>query len=260
MRKWMGLFFLIFSSGVYAETSWLKGHETGWFWHNEPVSQKKSDSKPDEKPAKTSSSLPADPDKTWKLIGKMAERARAAAILNPTPENVANARRIQRLIVNQSNLFSERWMLDLLLHPEMDESLVNPNNNAARDIYNQQNAYTREKALEAFGKTSGLLYFYDGGEAYSERMAEVVREFASRYHMQVIAIAVNNKPSSFFPQSRADNGLSKQMGVRHIPAVFAINPHSRKSMPVGFGLISQSELKNNIFMASQTFQSGEIHA
>lgn len=257
MSKLAGVFLMMFSVFLHAHTPYLKEHETGWYWHNDPPVEKKRVASKSAEKAQLPSTKPADPDKTWKLIGKMAERARAAAILNPTPENVANARRIQRLIVNQASVFSERWMLDLLLHPEMDESLVNPSNSAARDIYNQQNDSVREKAIQDIGRSSGLMYFYDGGEAFSERMAEVVSQFATRYRIQVIPVAVNNKFSPLFPRSRADGGLTQQMGVKHIPAVFAIHPVSRKVMPVAYGLISQSELKENILMASKAFQSGE---
>lgn len=259
MGKWTVLFLMTFACQLHANTPYLKEHEAGWYWHNEPPAVEKKKTKAVKKPA-SKPSVPADPDKTWKLIGKMAERARAKAILNPTPNNVAEARRIQRMIVNQASLFSERWMLDLLLHPEMDESLVNPSNSAARDVYNQRNDMIKEQAIYAIGQTSGLLYFYEGGEPYSERMAEVVRDFSNRYQMLVTAISVNDRISPLFPQSRTDSNLARQMGVRHIPAVFAMNPLSKKVMPIAYGLVSQSELKENILMASNAFKSGEDHA
>lgn len=252
------LMWVVAFSSVGVANPYLSSHEEGWYWHNEPKVERKTPKPKEEKPL--SVNKPVDPDKTWKLIGKMVDRARAKAILNPTPANIAHARRLQRMIMTQANLFSERWMLDLLLHPELDESLVNPSNSAARDIYNQQNSLAKEKAITAIARTSGLLYFYQGGDPFSERMAEVVSDFAKAYSMQVLPIAMNNRFSPIFPHSRVDSGEAASMGVKHIPAVFAFNPVSKQIMPVAYGLVSQSELKENILMSSNAFQSGDYNA
>ena len=49
------------------------------------------------------------------------------------------------------------------------------------------------------------------------------------------------------------------MNVKHIPAVFAMNPYTQAMMPVAYGLVSQSELKENLFLATLGFKSGAIH-
>lgn len=259
MARWFFVLLLIVSPFLYAEQPYLNEHEEGWYWHKDPQEALKKESQK-ELMAPEIVSKPADPDKTWKLIGNRVQRARAQAILNPTPENIARARRLQRLIVAQANLFSEKWMLDLLLNPDQDESLVNPSSSAARDVYNQQNSMQKEKAIAQISQTSGLLYFYEGGEPFSERMAEVVSDFANSYHMTVIPIAMTKHFSPLFPNSQVDSGQATQMGVKHIPAVFALNPVSKNTMPIAYGLVSQSELKENILMATNAFQSGDYHA
>ena len=258
MVKWLVVLLMGVSSTLWAKAPYLNEHEAGWYWHDDPRVELKEKSKT--KKEIPAINQPANPDKTWKLIGTMVQRARAKAILNPTIQNIAEARRLQRLMVSQANLFSEKWMLDLLVHPSQDESLVNPSNSAARDIYNQQNSIMKEKAIARISQTSGLVYFYNGGEAFSERMAQVVRDFADSYQMTVIPIAMSPQFSPLFPQSRVNAGEALQMGVQHIPAVFALNPVSKQTMPVAYGLISQSELKENILMATNAFQSEAYHA
>ena len=258
MAKWLLWLLMSMSSFTHAAHPYLNQHEAGWYWHNEPIETEQKKEKPTSQDV--SNNQPADPDKTWKLIGQVVERARAKAILNPSPANIAAARRLQRLIVAQSSLFSEKWMLDLLLHPEEDESLVNPSNSSARDLYNQQNSLQKEKVIAAISQSSGLLYFYQGGEPFSERMAEVVSDFGKHYNMKILPIAMNNHISPYFPDSRVDAGQASEIGVKHIPAVFALHPSSKQPMPVAYGLISQSELKDNILMVVNAFQSGDYHA
>lgn len=255
LKWWLALLLGLYFNFLYAEPN-INTHEIGWYWHNEKIEIEK---KP-KKPVKTAEVKPADPAKVWKQIGAMVDRARAQAILNPTTQNIARARHLQRLLVAQSNLFSEKWMLDLLLHPEEDENLINPNNSAARDIYNHQNDLLKEKAISQLSQTSGLIYFYKADEPYSESMAMVVQNFAARYQMQVLPIAMSNKASVHFPDSRFNRGEAREMGVKHVPAVFAIHPISKQAMPVAYGLVSQSELKENILRVSLAFQPGGYDA
>ncbi len=164
MVKWL-LVFLCSMSTVLHASRFLNHHEEGWYWHNERVEVDKKEQEP------PSPSPQPNPDKTWKLIGQMVEQSRARAILNPTMHNITEARRMQRVVVTQANLFSERWMLDLLLHPELDENLVNPNNSTGRTLYHEQNSMLKEQVMAQISQKSGLFYFYKGGEPYSERMA-----------------------------------------------------------------------------------------
>lgn len=248
MGKLLILILYSISSFAIASNPQLSDHEKGWYWHDDP---KKS-------PKKTIPVIhpPANPANTWKLIGKMVDTARAKAILNPSVENIAHARHLQRLVVAQANLFSERWMLDLLLHPEMDESLVNPHNSNARDIYNQEKNRQKEESLSTL---QTLYYFYDGGEPYSEKMATVVQDFALNYQLTIIPISMNQKVSPVFPQSKIDGGEAKNMKVRHIPALFSLHPVTRKPIPIAYGLTSQSDLKENISHVLQAFNKGGIH-
>lgn len=235
----------------------LNDHERGWYWHDDP---KEILHKKKEVVQKKEVTAVASPDKTWKLIGHTVEVAIARAILEPTPENVAKARRMQRKFTKQASFFSERWMLDLLLNPEEDESLVNPNSSAARGLYNQENSIVKDLAVQALSKNSGFIYFYEGGEAYSEKMAEVLKDFGNQYQIGIIPISVNNHISSVFPNSLLDSGQAQMMHVKHIPAIFSIHPKTKRPMPIAYGVVSHSELKDNILMASQFFSTRDyIH-
>lgn len=251
MAKWF-LSFLLGINTVHA-SHFLNHHEEGWYWHNERVKRDKQEPKTTLEPSQS------NPEKTWKLIGQMVEQSRARAILNPSVHNITQARRMQRLMVAQANLFSERWMLDLLLHPELDENLTNPNNSAGRTLYHEQNSLLKEKVIAQISQKSGLFYFYKGGEPYSERMAEVVRDFAKQHHMRLIPVAMGAQFSPLFPESQTDSGLARQMKVKHVPAVFAMNPYTQTMMPIAYGLVSQSELKENLFLATLSFQSGATY-
>lgn len=252
MAKYLMVLLALISPNLFAEPLYINEHEEGWYWHKDP---KESPKKQTLKQAPNTNKV-ANPDKTWKLIGQKVQDARAQAILNPSAENIARARRIQRLVVAQANLFSEKWMLDLLLHPDQDESLVNPSSSGARDVYNQQNYFKKEKLIARLRQESGLIYFYQAGEDYSERMAQVVAEFANTYQITVIPIAMTDRFSPYFPNSQPDSGEANRMGVKHIPALFTLHPISKQPMPIAYGLVSQSELMENMLMAAKAFESG----
>ncbi|MCR9192613.1 MAG: type-F conjugative transfer system pilin assembly protein TraF [Gammaproteobacteria bacterium] len=255
MNKLWVVFFAMFFYTSQALSFSLSDHEKGWYWHDDPkpILRKK------EKVVRKKEAAAA-PDKTWKLIGHTVEVAMARAILDPTPENVAIARKMQRKLTKQASIFSERWTLDLLLNPEQDESLVNPNSSAARGLYNQENSIVKDLAVQALSKSSGFIYFYEGGEAYSEKMAEVLKDFGNQYQIGIIPISVNNHISFVFPKSLVDSGQAQMMHVKHIPAIFSIHPKTNRPMPIAYGVVSHSELKDNILMASEFFSTRDyIH-
>ena len=49
-----------------------------------------------------------------------------------------------------------------------------------------------------------------------------------------------------FPQFRRDNGISRTLQVTQVPAVFLAEPFTGKITPIGFGVLSESQLLERI--------------
>ena len=49
-----------------------------------------------------------------------------------------------------------------------------------------------------------------------------------------------------FPDFEIDKGLSQTFGVKAVPSMFVVDPYSDQAIPVGAGLISVSQLEEQI--------------
>jgi len=64
------------------------------------------------------------------------------------------------------------------------------------------------------------------------------------------AISVDGGPMPGFPQARTDNGIATALKVAQVPAVFLAQPLTGKITPIGFGVLSESQLLERIAVVS----------
>ena len=53
-----------------------------------------------------------------------------------------------------------------------------------------------------------------------------------------------------FPNARPDNGIATTLKVTQVPAVFLAQPFTGKITPIGFGVLSESQLLERIAVVS----------
>jgi conjugative transfer pilus assembly protein TraH len=65
-----------------------------------------------------------------------------------------------------------------------------------------------------------------------------------------VAISVDGGPMPGFPNARPDNGIATTLKVSQVPAVFLAQPFTGKITPIGFGVLSESQLLERIAVVS----------
>ena len=70
--------------------------------------------------------------------------------------------------------------------------------------------------------------------------------FQARHGIQVVAISVDGGPLPSFPNARPDNGIATTLKVSQVPAIFLAQPFTGKISPIGFGVLSESQLLERI--------------
>ena len=64
--------------------------------------------------------------------------------------------------------------------------------------------------------------------------------------MTVLAISLDGATLPDFPDARPDNGLAARLKPSAVPALYLTAPARREIRPVGFGLMSMSDLLERI--------------
>jgi conjugal transfer pilus assembly protein TraF len=249
---------ILVSSKGYAASTYYNQHAIGWHWYNEPKEKKANREKRDDKKVIEAEleQEPSDPVAEMKAVKAKVEYALDKAILYPTTQNIGNYIKLQNEVSDRAERFSKVWQLVLLEQPGLNYALKHPTNNLARQVYSDVHYKKEEEAIKKLSKQSGLFYFYKSSCPYCQKFAPIVKNFSEQYGISIIPISLDGDPSPFlpeFPNSQIDKGQAAKLNVTVTPALFSVNPKTRKVIPIAYGLISQEDLRQRILDVATNF-------
>lgn len=238
---------LVYVSALHANSeSYYRNHASGWHWYNETVDRKTNEKSAPQNEKERAALI----DNEMKEVQLRLDTARKEMVLRPTEVNVMRFIVLQQQMINQAEQVSKSWQNVLLKYPELDYSLVNPENSLARKIAADVEDKKEDEAIEQLSKKSGLFFFYRSTCPYCRGFAPTVKAFAEKYHIKVIPITTDGISLPEFPNSFKDEGQGKRFNVKFEPALFAVNPYTQNAFPITYGLISYKELRRKILEMS----------
>ncbi len=232
-----------------------EGNETslGWHFYCDPAPDAETDA-PD--PA-TSQPAPvewADPRARVAALQQELEKSRAAAVLDPTPENVAAYLELQQAALARAAAFSDAFRRVVWTTPELDYTLTRPVGALAKQLWSDTRREDRDAALAALGERFGLIYIGHRACMGCQIFGPLLRAFAVRHGFDVLAVSLDGGPLEGWPEAVPDNGRAAQMGFdgASLPAVALFDAATGEAMPVGFGVLAEDQLAERIFVLTQT--------
>jgi conjugal transfer pilus assembly protein TraF len=70
----------------------------------------------------------------------------------------------------------------------------------------------------------------------------LLKGFEQKFGLPVFAISLDGTGLPEFPQARVDNGIAATLNVTQVPALFLASPRTNVITPIGYGVLSESEL------------------
>lgn len=187
-------------------------------------------------------------------ISQQLDELKAKAILEPTEENVIAYVRFQREQLDRASTFSDTWQRSLWQNPDLDYTLQRPVNTVGKRAWLDNRKADRDAVLTTLGQRYGLFYFYAQSCGACEIFGPILRSVADSHGMTVMAVSMDGGPSRDFPNYVVDSGQRARMGVAgsQTPALILFDTATRRTIPVGFGLLSAEEIMDRIFMLTNT--------
>ncbi len=214
----------------------------GWHWY-----QSLSDNKADREKENPELILPQQtPTQQIEKQRKNLEQKLHVAIVEPTRENLMAYIIAQKALMDQSQRFSESWQRVVMTTPALDESLIHPVDQNARHVYYGEKNKVLTKRIQALAQEYGLFFFFKKECPYCHHFAPVVKHFAEKHGWSVLAISLDGGVLPEFPHARRDNGIASRLQVAHVPALIAVHPRSGQTIPLAYGLVSESEIENRV--------------
>ena len=177
------------------------------------------------------------------------EEARAEAILDPTPAKVTAYLRLQQETLQKAAAFSDVFRRTVWASPELDYTLKRPVGALAKQLWSDGRRQARDAALARLGERYGLIYLGHAGCAGCKVFGPLLRAFATRHGVDVLAVSLTGHALEGWPEAVPDNGRAARLGLGDapVPALVLFDTKTQRVRPVGFGVMAEDEMAERIF-------------
>ena len=184
-----------------------------------------------------------------RALRKALEEARAEAILDPTTANVTAYLRLQRDTLQRAATFSDAFRRTVWASPELDYTLKRPVGALAKQVWSDGRREARDRALAGLKDRYGLIYLGHAGCAGCKVFGPLLRAFAARHGLDVLAVSLTGDALEGWPEAVVDNGRAARLGLGNapVPALVLFDTVTKRVRPVGFGVMAEDEMAERIF-------------
>ena len=206
----------------------------------------------DEAPGQDASAPPATQNAMARIkaMRQALEEARAQAILDPAPAKVAAYLRLQQETLQRAAAFSDAFRRTVWATPALDYTLTRPVGALAKQVWGQARREERDAVLANLSGRYGLIYLGHTGCSGCRVFGPLLRAFAMRHRLDVLAVSMSGGPLEGWPEAVPDNGRAARLGLAGgpLPAVALFDTRTRRVLPVGFGVLAEDQLAERIFV------------
>ena len=223
-------------------TVYWQQHREGWFWYRDPPP-------PAARPAPREPATPARPRELadFEAMQQRLEVLKRVAVMNPTDDNLMAYMRFQRMVMDRSQVFADRWQRLVWREPSLDyASEGRPTNTLAIAAFDERQRERDTAAVWQLAATHGLVFVFRSDCPFCHRFAPVLKRFAQTHGLTVLAVSLDGGILPEYPDARPDNGIAARLNARAVPALYLTQPSRHEFRPVGFGLMSDTDLLERI--------------
>jgi conjugal transfer pilus assembly protein TraF len=98
----------------------------------------------------------------------------------------------------------------------------------------------------------GLMFFFRSDCHYCHQMAITLKQLSQRLEIEVLPVSLDGSSLADFQNAQIDTGQAKILGIERVPALFIASRKTKGIAPIGYGLISQAEVIERIFVLTNT--------
>ena len=222
-------------------------YRRGWHFYEDPEFELPSPPKTPPKAEKPVREPRAPELVEFERLQKRLEDYRNIAIIKPTEANVRRYMELEARVVRQASYFSDVAQRVAWSTPDLDMTLQGrPVNARAIEVFDREQTQSRNQSLASLARSHVIFFFFRSDCPYCHAFAPTLEAFQARHGIQIVPISVDGGGLPNFPQFRRDNGISRTLQVTQVPALFLAEPLTGKITPIGFGVLSESQLVERI--------------
>ena len=224
-----------------------EGASLGWHFYCDRKEEEPQRAEP--APAPLSGEAEGTASERIETMRKALEEARSEAILDPTPAKVTAYLRLQQETLQRAAAFSDAFRRTVWATPELDYTVRRPVGALAKQVWSDGRRQDRDAALARLGERYGLIYLGHAGCAGCRVFGPLLRAFAMRHGLDVLAVSLTGAALEGWPEAVADQGRAARLGLGDapVPALVLFDTATKRVIPVGFGVMAEDEMAERIF-------------
>jgi conjugal transfer pilus assembly protein TraF len=123
-------------------------------------------------------------------------------------------------------------------------------------VFDEQHSDRQKRSVESLSATHGLIFVFRGDCPHCHRFAPILKRFEEAFGFTVLAISLDGRALPEYPNARPDNGMAARLNAAAVPALYLTAPATREITPVGFGVMSMSELVERLAALGESTSAG----
>jgi len=220
--------------------------EYGLGWHFYCQEQKEQ-----EKSADQQNQAPNQENYKEKLeeIKRVLEDKKAKAIIYPTEKNIKDYMSYQKMVMDRSSNFADVWRRTLWKTPELDYTLFRPTSKMAKEAWVDNRNEDVSQTIKNINERYGIFFIFRGDCPYCHKFAPILKSFQEKYGITIMPVSMDGGSLPDWQKFLVNKGQVEKMGLttKAVPATILFDKETRKFIPVGFGVLSHSDLEERIY-------------
>ncbi|MBR9871467.1 MAG: conjugal transfer protein TraF [Gammaproteobacteria bacterium] len=191
-------------------------------------------------------------------VQKELKRLRSIAVVNPTRTNVERYMRFKREQLDRASLFADQTRRVIWTNPDLDYTLQRPTGNLAKNAWIDERKLATTSALKQVPDKYGVFFFFRSDCPFCHKFAPILRDFVDRNELDILAVSLDGGGLPYWPEAVPNHGQAQKLGFDRlpVPSLALVNKESGEVTPIGFGLMSQEELSQRIYVLT-TMEAGD---
>ena len=242
----LGLLILCFSNSSFAnnQSNYCQEYGLGWHFYCQ-------DKKEQEKGANQQNQESNQEDYQKKLadIKQTLEDKKAKAVVYPTEDNIKDYMSYQKFVLDKSSNFADVWRRTLWKTPELDYTQFRPTAKMAKEAWIDKRNSDVGDTIRKINERYGIFFIFQGSCPYCHKYAPILKSFQEKYGITIMPVSMDNGGLPGWDKFLINKGQVEKMGLttQAVPATILFDKETRKFIPVGFGVLSHSELEERIY-------------
>jgi len=182
-------------------------------------------------------------------IKQELENKKSKAVIYPSEENIKDYMVYQQMVMDKSSFFADQWRRVLWKNPQLDYTLKRPVSKIAKESWIDQRNIEVKDSIKNINQRYGIFFVFNSKCPHCHRYSPILKSFQEKHKITIMPVSLDGEGLKEWDNILVNkNHLSAlKINIEAIPATILFDKISKKVIPLGFGVLSHSELEERIF-------------